>query len=104
MAVDWVGEPEGAVFGSDDVVGGVEGSAVVVVYQRAGVVRHSGGHGDQGCGLGTGALRAEDEGVGLWVVAAAVREVGAVGSTDFVPGVVGWGVEGEFCYHGCFLR
>ena len=94
VAVDGVCEPQRAVFGGDDVVGAVEWPSVEIVEQGAGSVRGPRGHGYEGCGLGAGALRAEDEGAGLGVVAAAVREVGAVGCADFVTREVGGGVEG----------
>ena len=47
VAVDGVGEPDGAVGVNDDIVGGVEGAGVVVVEDGGGFVGALGFHVDQ---------------------------------------------------------
>lgn len=91
VAVDGVGEPDGAVGVDDDVVGGVEGPGVVVVKQGGGFVGALGFHVDEAGGFAERALGAEDEAVA--VVGAAVGHVVALGAADFVTGEVGGGEE-----------
>lgn len=86
VAVDGVGEPEAAVRVDDDVVGRVEGAAVVVVEQGGGAVRPLGFHVDEAARLVQRALGAEEDAVA--VVDAAVSHVIALRAADFVAGEV----------------
>ena len=101
VAVDGVGEPDGAVGVDDDVVGGVEGAGVVVVEEGGGFVGAFGFHVDEAGGFAEGALGAEDEAV--TVVGAAVGHVVALWAADFVAGEVGGGEEFEFGDYDCFM-
>lgn len=94
VAVDGVGEPDAAVRVDDDVVGRVEGSAVVVVEEGSSLVRALGFHVDETAGLAQRALCAEDETVA--VVSPAVGHVVALGAADLVAGEVAWGEELDF--------
>jgi hypothetical protein len=91
VAVDGVGEPDGAVGVDDDVVGGVEGPGVVVVEDGGRFVRALGFHVDEAGGFAEGALGAQDQAVA--VVGAAVGHVLALRAADFVPREVGGGEE-----------
>ena len=92
VAVDGVGEPDCAVGVDDDVVGRIEGAAVVVVDQGGGFVRPFGFHVDEPGRFVQGALGAEEDAV--LVVGAAVGHVVALGAADFVAREVGR--AGEF--------
>lgn len=101
IAVNGIGEPDRAVRMDDDVVGGVEGPAVVVVEQGGGFVRAFGFHVDEAARFAEGALRAEDEAVA--VVRAAVSHVVALRAADFVAGEVCWGEEFDFGHDDGFV-
>ena len=101
VAVDGVGEPDGAVGVDGDVVGGVEGAGVVVVEEGGGFVGAFGFHVGESRWFAEGALGAEDEAVA--VVGAAVGHVVAFGAADFVAGEVGGGEEFEFGDYDGFM-
>lgn len=91
VAVDGVGEPDGAVGVDGDVVGGVEGPGVVVVEDGGRFVRPLGFHVDEAGGFAQGALGAQEQAV--TVVGAAVGHVLALRAADFVAREVGGGEE-----------
>ena len=78
----------------DDVGGGIEGAAVVVVEEGDGFVRAFRFHVDQPAGFAEGPLRAEDEAVA--VVGPAGGHVVALRAADFVAGEVCGGEEFDF--------
>ena len=82
VAVDGVGEPDGAVRMDDDVVGGVEGARVEIVEDGGGFVGAFGFHVDQPGWFFQAALCAEDE--AFAVVCAAIGHEVALRTTDFV--------------------
>lgn len=86
VAVDGVGEPDAAVRVDDDVVRGVELSAVVVVEQRRGLVGPFSFHVDEPARFVQRALSAEENAIA--VVDAAVGHVVALWTSDFVTGEV----------------
>ena len=94
VAIDGVGEPDGAVGVDDDVVGAVEGAGVVVVQQGDGLVRALSFHVDQAGRFAQGTLSTEDEAVA--VVGSATGHVVALGATDLIACEVGWGEELDF--------
>lgn len=61
IAVDGIGEPDGAIGMDDHVRGAVEGPAVVVVEEGDGLVGSFRFHVDKSAGFTEGALRAEDQ-------------------------------------------
>lgn len=94
VAVDGIREPDGAVGVHDDVVGRVEGPAVVVVEEGGCFMGALGFHVDKAGGFAQGTLRAEDEAVA--VVGPAIGHVVAFWAADFVAGEVGGGEEFDF--------
>lgn len=102
VAVDRVGEPDGTVRVDDDVVGGVERAAVVVVHERGGFVGAFGFHVDETGRLAEGALGAEDDAVAE--IGAAIGHVVAFRTADFVAGEVVRGEELDLGDDDCFVR
>lgn len=102
VAIDGVGEPDGTVGVDDDVVGGVERAAVVVVQERGGFVGAFGFHVDETGRFAKGALGAEDDAVAE--IGAAIGHVVAFRTADFVAGEVGRGEEFDFGDDDCFVR
>lgn len=94
VAIDGVGEPDGAVRVYDNIVWRIERPRMIVVQERGGFMRPFGVHVDEARRFAQGALGAQDKTIA--VVGAAVCHVVALGASDFVTGEVGWGKEFDF--------
>ena len=94
VAINGVCEPNGSVGVDNNVVGGVERAAMIVVYKRDSFVGSFGFHVDEARRFAEGALGAEDDAIAK--VAAAVCHVIAFWAADFVPSEVGGGEELDF--------
>lgn len=101
VAVDGVGEPNRAVGMHDDVVGGVEGAAVVVVQKRGGLVRALRLHVDEPAGFPETPLRAQDQAVAE--VRPAVGHVVALRAADFIAREICGAEEFDFGYDDGFV-
>ena len=102
VAVDGICEPDGSVGVDNNVVGGVKGSAMIVVYKGDGFMGSFGFHVDEAGGLAEGALGAEDDAIAE--VGAAVGHVIAFWTANFVPSEVGRGEELDFGDEDSFVR
>lgn len=101
VAVDGVGEPDGAVGGNDDVAGGVKRPGMVTVEERDRLVRPLGFHVDQSCGFSQRALGAQDQPVAV-IGAAAGHEI-SFRTSDLVAGEIRRREELNFGYDDGFV-
>lgn len=94
IAIDGVGEPDGAIRGDHDVARGVKGPRMIVVQERDGLVRPLGFHVDQSRGFSQRALGTQDQPVA--VIRAAAGHVISLRTSDLVAGEIGRGEELDF--------